>query len=194
MRACVFLVTVVVLASSATADESAIPYDNPSACMDGALAQFGQYIGDWDIEDWNWDQASKEWKPGAGARWLFVCIGEGTAIQDFWMPAGSENVGTNLRVYNTSTASWDIAWTMKPMPGFAHIVAEQGESGDIVMHYRSQVPDPPRRITFRPVNGSNWDWIMDITSDGGASWRGVYRIHATRRSPEEVSTVRPCPR
>ena len=52
-----------------------IPVGSKSACMEGPMAEFGQYIGDWDIADTQLSQDGSEWTDGAGARWTFACIG-----------------------------------------------------------------------------------------------------------------------
>ena len=158
-----------------------IPVGSKSACMEGPMAEFGQYIGDWDIADTQLSQDGSEWTDGAGARWNFACIGEGTAVQDFWMPNDGP-VGTNLRTYSKASASWDIAWTIKgmPGPGFAHITAKSQEDGRIVMTYVSPVPSPLRRITFFPAAADSWDWTLELSTDEGENWRVVYKIKASR--------------
>lgn len=103
-----FVLATLLFAVSASAQEESIPIGEKSACMEGRLAEFGQYIGDWDIEDSQLSQDGQEWTAGAGARWNFVCLGDGTAIQGFWMPNDGP-VGTNLRTWNPTTESWDIA-------------------------------------------------------------------------------------
>ncbi|MEM7501599.1 MAG: hypothetical protein AAF417_06125 [Pseudomonadota bacterium] len=163
----------------AAANDASVPIDDGSACLSGPLEQFGRYIGDWRIEDSQLSDDGSEWLPGAGAQWNFVCIGNGTAIQDFWMPEGG-GVGTNLRTYNADTGSWDIAWTFTGMAGFAHIQAKENDEGNIVMHYKSPLPDPLRRITFFPPTESGWNWKLEVSSDGGESWLEVYRISASR--------------
>jgi hypothetical protein len=165
----------------ATGHAQSVPLGDKSACMEGPMAEFGQYIGDWDIEDQQLSQDGTEWAAGAGARWNFVCIGEGTAVQDFWI-ANDGAVGTNLRTYSAETGSWDIAWTIKgmPGPGFAHITARKQDDGRIVMSYVAPVPDPLRRITFFPANASGWNWTLEMSTDGGDSWIEVYRIKASR--------------
>lgn len=164
----------------AQASEPSIPVANPGGCQEGPLSEFGQYIGDWDIADSSLSQDGKEWSDGAGARWTFVCIGNGTAIQDFWLPSGGE-VGTNLRTWNPGLGLWDIAWAIKGQPGFAHIQAKKDEQGNIVMHYKSPLPDPPRRITFFPADADGWNWKLEFSFDDGSNWTEVYRIRATRR-------------
>lgn len=160
-----------------------IPVGTQEACMEGPLAQFGQYIGDWDIEDEQLAQDGSGWQKGAGAIWNFVCIGEGTAIQDFWIPNDGP-VGTNLRTYNRDTGSWDIAWTIKgmPGPGFAHITAKAQDDGSIVMKYVAPIPKPMRRITFFPATAEAWKWQLEVSSDDGETWTEVYRISANRRN------------
>ncbi len=168
------------LGGIAMAQSDSIPIGSKGACMEGPLAQFGQYIGAWNIADSRLSPDGAKWSDGQGAQWNFVCLGDGTAVQDFWMPTGGA-VGTNLRTYNPETKKWDIAWAIKGQPGLAHIQAEKDEQNNIVMHYVTPVPTPMRQITFFPAQENSWKWKLEISSDNGNSWTEVYRIEATRR-------------
>lgn len=168
----------VLLSTAAYADPAALPFDSRSGCEEGPLAQFGQYLGDWKIEDSTLSADTGKWEPGKGARWIFTCLGDGTAIQDFWFPSDGP-VGTNLRTYNNETESWDIAWAIKGTPGLAHIGARQNVSGEIVMQYKSPLPNPPRKITFYPADDDGWNWKLEFSFDDGDTWTEVYRIIAT---------------
>jgi len=163
---------------SAQESHSSIPLGKAESCMQGPLAEFGQYIGDWDIHDSQLSKDGSEWTDGAGARWNFVCIGDGTAVQDFWIPNDGP-VGTNLRTYNSETESWDIAWTIKGVPGLVHIGAKKDAQGNIVMQHISPIPTPLRRITFFPADADGWKWMLEMSTDDGESWFEVYRISAT---------------
>jgi hypothetical protein len=169
---CLFVATV------ASADDDALPFGNTKACMQGPMAQFGQYIGDWKIADSTLAQDGSGWSDGEGARWIFTCFGNGAAVQDFWFPANG-SIGTNLRTYNPDTETWEIAWTVDKLPGFNHIRAQQNEDGNIVMHTISPVQTPTRRITFFPVDESGWKWKLEFSTDEGETWFEVYRISAT---------------
>lgn len=164
------------LGTAALADET-VPLNAATDCMDGPLAQFGRYVGNWTIEDSVRDEGTGKWEAGSGAQWNFVCLG-GMAIQDFWLPPDGR-VGTNLRTWNAETESWDIAWTITGMSGFAHIRARQDAAGNLVMRYVSPQPDPDRRITFFPPDEEGWDWKLELSRDGGEKWIEVYRIRAT---------------
>ena len=148
-------------------------------CMEGPVAQFGRYIGDWDIRDWQL-QKEKGWVEQKGARWNFTCVGNGVAVQDFWMPPNG-GTGTNLRMFDPKTETWQIAWTATGSPGFTHITAEQDDEGRIIMNYVDPKPTPPRRIIFYPPTEIGWDWGLEISPDEGKTWRQVYKIKATRR-------------
>ena len=167
----------IITACPAAFADTELPFGDADACNEGPLQQFGRYIGDWAIEDEQLSKDGTEWLPGDGARWIFVCLGNGTAIQDFWLPADGK-VGTNLRTWNAATKNWDIAWAVDTLPGFAHIQARENEDGSIVMHYKSPLPDPPRRITFYPPDDGGWNWKLEFMLDG-ENWTEVYRIRAT---------------
>jgi len=162
---------------------ASVAMEKDEGCLTGPIEQFGRYIGNWDIKTWTLSQADgKTWNETAGAQWNFTCVGNGVAVQDFWMPA-SGAVGTNLRMYDPKEERWDIAWTASNLPGFTHIRAEEDASGNIVMHYVSPKQTPPRRITFMPPTQNGWDWKLEVEYVAGEekSWREVFRIKATRR-------------
>ncbi len=160
------------------ASEDGLPFTGNDGFMQGPLAQFGKYLGDWKIEDSRLSRDGSGWSAGPGARWIFSCLGNGTAIQDFWLPPDGK-VGTNLRTYDPEPGTWEIAWAITAAPGFSHIRAKQDENGNIVMHYVAPVPSPLRRITFFPPDDAGWNWTLEFSQDEGDSWIEVYRIRAT---------------
>lgn len=181
--------TALSLSAVAHSDEEALSsvlMNETEGCMSGPVAQFGRYIGDWDIADQGLQKDGVTWKPGNGARWNFTCVAGGAAVQDFWMPNDAEGNklpggGTNLRIYEPKTESWEIAWATTGAPGFTHINAKQNDAGDIVMHFVSPEQNPPRRIIFYTPTDEGWDWSMDMSFDGGENWTTVYKIKATPR-------------
>ena len=154
------------------------PDHGENACMTGPISQFGRYVGDWKITDEQLERDGSKWTPGNGARWVFKCIGDGTAIQDFWHP-NSGGYGTNLRTYNPDTGGWEIVWAASGQKGLMYISAMQNEDGAIVMDVLKPKQEPPRRIIFYPPTSKGWNWAMQWSLDGGASWIDVYRITAT---------------
>jgi len=173
----IFIVAITLTAgASALAELDDVPITDRSACMEGPIAQFGRYIGEWHIEDERLGQDGS-WAPGDGARWNFVCLGNGVAVQDFWLPPGG-NSGTNLRTYDAESDAWEIAWTATLSPGISTITAKRQDDGRIVMHYKDPIPEPRRRITFYPPTDEGWRWTLEFSGDEGETWREVYRIRA----------------
>ncbi|MBT8098461.1 MAG: hypothetical protein KJO82_01860 [Gammaproteobacteria bacterium] len=156
----------------------ALPFSNSEACMQGPLAEFGRYIGDWRIEDETLSRDTLEWEAGKGARWIFTCLGDGTAVQDFWLPPDG-SVGTNLRIYDPDSETWEITWAINTAPGMSHIRAKLNDAGNIIMKYVAPLPNPLRRITFFPPDDDGWNWRLEFSWDDGANWTEVYRIKAT---------------
>jgi hypothetical protein len=169
----------VLLTSLACAGAAPTVHTDQSACMDGSVAQFGRYIGDWKITDEQLAKDGSGWTPGTGARWIFNCVGPGLAIQDYWLP-NAGGFGTNLRTYNPDTESWEIVWAAGRQNGLMHISAVQHEDGNIVMDILKPVQDPPRRIIFFAPDAEGWNWVQQWSFDGGSTWTDVYRIRATR--------------
>ncbi len=165
---------------------SSVLMDAENGCMEGPVAQFGRYVGDWTIEDEGLQQDGVTWQSGNGARWNFTCVGDGIAVQDFWMPNGAAGapppgVGTNLRVYDPASEQWEITWTATAQPGYTHIRAKQNDAGDIVMHWVTPEQTPPRRIIFFTPTDEGWNWVMEMSFDAGETWTPVYKIKATPR-------------
>lgn len=161
-------------------DLGAVLMDQTEGCLEGPTDQFGRYIGDWDIQDWQLQQDGTTWIEQQGARWNFTCVGNGVAVQDFWMP-NAGGYGTNLRMYDPKTEKWDIAWSATGTPGFSHITASKSEDGNMVMHYVSPEQTPPRRITFFKPSSEGWNWVMEMSFDKEQTWTPVYKIKATPR-------------
>ena len=176
MRIAAVVFAVVLLAQGVSAGEQRDQDGN--ACLEGPMAQFGRYVGDWKIEDEQLARDGSGWGPGKGARWKFKCIGDGTAVQDYWHPNGG-GFGTNLRTYNPDTGKWEIVWAAAPQKGLMHISAEQQEDGSILMNIVSPVQEPPRRIIFFEPDDGGWNWAQQWSMDGGETWFDVYRIRAT---------------
>lgn len=179
MKTTITAVATLFLGAAATiAAEPPLATTEANACMDGPMAQFGRYVGDWNIEDQQFARDGSGWGPGQGARWIFKCVGDGVAVQDYWLPNGG-GFGTNVRTYNPDTAKWEIIWAAAAQNGLMHISAAVNEDGNIVMDILAPEQNPPRRIIFYAPDENGWNWAQEWSLDGGQTWFEVYRIRAT---------------
>lgn len=142
------------------------------------MAQFGRYIGDWRITDETLARDGSAWGPGTGERWIFECIGNGVAVQDYWLPQGG-TFGTNLRTYNPDSGKWEIVWAANGLNGLMQITAELNDENNVVMHILSPTFPQQRRIIFFEPDDEGWSWVQQWSFDDGATWIDVYRIRAT---------------
>mgnify|MGYP001555948285 CR=1 FL=1 len=175
-----YAIRVVVLSLCGVAlSASAADYtEEENACLEGPMEQFGRYVGDWNITDEALARDGSGWGPGNGARWIFKCVGDGTAVQDFWDPHNG-GWGTNLRTWNPDTESWEIVWAAKALNGLMHISAQQDEEGRIVMEILKPTQNPPRRIIFMPPDETGWSWQQEWWFEKSQTWAPVYKIRAT---------------
>jgi len=177
MRFTFFVVVTCLCGLPAVAEVPAVSGD-AAACLEGPMAQFGRYVGDWKITDEQIKSDGSGWEPQQGARWVFECLKNGIAVQDYWHAAGG-GFGTNLRTYNPDTGAWEIVWAAGNLNGLMHITASEDANGDIVMDILKPETPQPRRIIFFQPDEDGWNWVQQWSFDDGETWTDVYRIRAT---------------
>lgn len=177
-----------VLAGLAPAPAS--PFVDPSksdaasqalACSEGVASAFGRYIGEWEFAD-SQITADGSWQEGPGGEWDFHCVGDGIAVTDFYRSRAGV-FGMTVRMVDPETRRWDIVYTGEGTQAMNQLTGELLEDGTIEMHYVKPEFDPLRRITFSPIVGDSFTWMMAISRDGGDTWQDVYKMEATRRMP-----------
>ena len=155
---------------------------------DPNLDQFGRFVGQWYIEQ-EVLQPDGSWQAVEPAEWRFHYAIGGYAIQDQWiqppssqtlMPGETRQYGTNLRIYDPESDSWQITWAASDSPSFTTYTANANERGEIVM----SGPDPDRpgvtqRITYFDIMDDQWSWRLEFSRDD-ENWLEVARISAAR--------------
>lgn len=164
------------------------PKMGPNENAPPELSHMQNMIGDWAIAD-QVRQQDGSWADGPGADWDFYYTLDGYAIEDIWVkparatPVDDEAqrvVGVNIRKYDPEAEQWVMAWLTKA-PGGVQTFSATSDEEKVVM--RNDVTPPQgqmRRITFYNMTGENFDWRLELSSDGEA-WTEVYRIHGTRK-------------
>lgn len=94
-----------------------------------------------------------------GERWIFECVGDGTAVQDYWLPKRG-GFGTNRRTCNSDIGAWQIVWAATNLEGLMQISAIQNDDGDVAITIEKPVYDQPRRIIFREPDDGGWNWVQ----------------------------------
>lgn len=147
--------------------------------------QFGQLVGSWAIADESL-QPDGTWAEGPGADWIWRYILDGHAIQDDWISppidraAGrtQRQFGTNIRIYNPASQSWDMAWTSTTDQHITSFSAK-AVNNEIIMQGEWNGRDS--RITFYNITTNTFEWKLEIRGDNAGSWTEIYRIFASRK-------------
>lgn len=182
------VLTVVSLASVGCHSEPLLHTASAPTNVHPNLNQFGRLAGTWHIEQ-QLLPAKGSWQDIAPAQWNFHYAIGGHAIQDHWIqppssqplsPGEVRQYGTNIRIYDPETDSWQITWASSDSPSFTTYDAKANEDGEMIM----SGPDPDRpgvtqRITYFDIRNDQWSWKMEFSTDG-ENWLEVARIAATR--------------
>lgn len=146
------------------------------------LAQFGRMVGVWSCTS-EQIQQDGTFAPGTTtATWTWFYTLGGRAVQDIWETGAS--VGTNLRVYDPETDSWEIQWVASSLVHFQLITA-RAVGDTVVMHGEAPAgggfPAHARRITFFDITDDRFEWKYEATKSGtDTGWSEFSRLHCTK--------------
>lgn len=159
------------------------------------IQQFGQLVGVWRVEA-ELRRSDGSWMESAPGVWAWKYAIDGFAISDLWyqsannLPIYMANLGrdyllTANRIFDVSNHTWQVAW-MANGAGQA-MGADFGtftaalRNGEIVM--TSPPGDGPyglQRVVFHDITRESFRWKSEYSTDDGATWNTVMRLHATR--------------
>ena len=157
-------------AAAATGFAKALFADGPDAKLAGALALFGQFVGNWDVDVLNHlpDGTTQTIK----GEWHFGWILDGRAIQDVWMVptraardegAPLAGYGTTLRFYDPKLGAWRVIWASVSYRNFIAFTARP--VGDEIVMEADNARRPLRWI-FSNVTPRSFRWRAVESSDG----------------------------
>lgn len=154
---------------------------NPDAAS--GVEQYGQFVGTWTCVPSSRQEDGTQKEGKARPTWVWHYVLNGTAVQDVWIPdpenspAGA-SMGTNLRVYDPESDTWQMVWATETLGGFQTFTAKM-HNGDIVMRgdiAAGQFPAHLARITFHNISNDHFDWKYEASAQGdGENWN----LHST---------------
>jgi hypothetical protein len=164
----------------------------PASDRADKLRLYGFLVGRWatDIVAHEDNGTRHEHKGEIHAGWVL----EGRALQDVWMiPRRSERkpdappkplavtgswYGTTLRVYDPGIDAWHILWSDPATQFFARQVGRARGEG-IVQEGRHE-SGALLRWSFSNIKPESFQWLGEVSPDGGASWRRQVEVSARR--------------
>ncbi len=164
----------------------------PASDRAGKLGLYSFLVGSWatDIMAHEDNGTRHDYRGEIHAGWVL----EGRALQDVWMiPRRSERkpgappkplavtgswYGTTLRVYDPGIDAWHILWSDPATQFFARQVG-RARDGGIVQEGRHE-SGARLRWSFSNIKPESFNWLGEVSVDGGTSWRRQVEVSARR--------------
>lgn len=152
----------------------------PAATHKDKLMLFGQFVGDWKIDNKFFDSKGRMIEDSPG-RIHFGWILYGTAIQDVWEGASDhpKDFGTTVRVYDPKNDVWQCIF-FDPPNGFVVRVLGRKVGNDIVLETKTLKEGYPERWIFSEITPQSFHWHDEESHDGGKTWIRTEDVHAQR--------------
>jgi len=151
--------------------------------MEGKLALFGQFVGDWDILEDRYLQSDGTWAVTKGElhwRWIL----NGKAVQDVWAFTEGKTgkpipEGTTVRFYEPKIDAWHSVW-ISPNQGVVKTFIARKVGDEIVLDGESHDGCPVKWI-FSEISHESFRWRSEETRDEGKTWTMKEEMRIQRR-------------
>ena len=154
----------------------------PHPAAPAQLSQFGRFVGLWRcaVEPIGPDGLASA--PAGEATWQWSWAMDGFAVQDTWRPDESTQSplsrGTGIRVFDSQSGVWRVAWTSVSAPQFSLFDAV-ADNQELVMS--GQTGDFDVRMVFFAITDSEFSWRYEVRKRADqTSWSGVARMQCQR--------------
>jgi hypothetical protein len=149
------------------------------------LRLFGQFVGDWEYEEWAVNPDGSKQTPNQ-CEWHWGWILNGRAVQDVWIvhPNGKPDAapvehGTTILVYDPKIDAWHCAWVGPVKNNFVTFIARR-VGKEIVL----ETPNDQRRMgqwIFSDITSNSFHWRGQGSSDGGKRWHIFQEMNVRRK-------------
>jgi hypothetical protein len=160
-----------------------LPAYGPNPELEGKLALFGQFIGDWDVIENRYLRDDGTWSKERGRihwRWIL----EGRATQDVWASIDEETEkempwGTTVRFYDPKIGAWRSTW-ISPRQGAVAAFIGRKVGREIVLERRNEEGCLVKWI-FSGISRDSFRWHAEESRDGGKTWTLKEEMKIRRR-------------
>jgi len=136
------------------------------------LALFGQFVGDWVIEEARYPRPHGVELRSQGEI-HFGWILDGRAVQDVFMSRDPDTgravpVGTTVRFYDPKLDAWQSTW-ISPVQELVHTFIGRKIGDEIVLESKTRDGYPEKWI-FSEITKNSFRWHAEETHDNGKTW------------------------
>lgn len=160
--------------------------NGPYPGLEGRLALFGRFVGDWVIEE---DRFLKDDSPDETFRgelhWRWIL--DGRATQDVWMMFDDEKgrmvpIGSTIRFFDSSMNDWQSIWIV-PSRSEVRLFRAHPVGETIVLDSMTKEGQPEHWVFF-DIKPSSFRWKAEESHDRGRTWK-LTEVMDIRRMEEK---------
>jgi hypothetical protein len=156
--------------------------DGPHPELKEKLALFGQFVGDWEMED-RYLKDDGTWAVGKGGihwRWIL----EGRGLQDTFteidQKTGEEFPwGTTVRFYDPKIDAWRSTWN-SPRQGAVKTFIGRKVADQIVLERTTEEGHLMKWI-FSNIKRDSFRWHSEVSRDNGKTWTLTEEMNVRRK-------------
>jgi hypothetical protein len=156
----------------------------PDSQLEERLALFGQFVGDWKIEDCRFLKPDGEWGHLTGElhwRWIL----RGRAVQDVWTLYDKSSgelayEGTTIRFYDRRRNAWSSNWISATHGSMRRFTGHE-ESGRIVLDELVDPGKPAEHWVFTDITADSFRWYAEEDRHDGRGWTLTEEMHIRRQ-------------
>ena len=159
--------------------------ERPFPGLKEKLALFGQFVGDWVIEEARYPRGSHGVELRSQGEIHFGWILEGRAVQDVFMTRDPDTgravpIGTTVRFYDPKMDAWQSVW-ISPMQELVQTFIGRKIGDEIVLESKTKDGYPEKWI-FSEITKDSFRWHAEESHDHGTKWLLTEEMRVRRRT------------
>lgn len=167
----ILFITVLNLSYSITKAQSEIPCSNPDA------SQFDFWVGEWNGQ-WKDSDGKIQTCSNSVTKILNSCV-----IEENFSTSDNTFTGKSVSVYNPAKKVWLQTWVDN---SGAYMDFSGGfNENKMILHRKGKNKEGIeilQRMIFYDITQSSFYWNWEVSTDGGNTWKLIWKIYYTRKS------------
>ena len=159
--------------------------ERPFPGLKEKLALFGQFVGDWIIEEARYPRGPHGVELRSQGEIHFGWILEGRAVQDVFMTRDPDTgravpIGTTVRFYDPKMDAWQSVW-ISPMQELVQTFIGRKIGDEIVLESKT-IDGYPEKWIFSEITKNSFRWHAEESHDHGTTWLLTEEMRVRRRT------------
>jgi hypothetical protein len=155
----------------------------PHPALGDQAQVFGPFVGTWDGDYREFARNGKETR--SSGEWTFGWVMDGRAIQDLFViyPSAERKeryLGTTLRCFDRKSKIWSVTF-IDPETAVVETLVGAAAGDDRIVLLNQNTVGEVTRWSFVDIRPDSWVFTVEVSRDGGKTWRLREEDHMKRR-------------